>query len=904
MLHDDETYDFDALPAHVQARFLKKKRRSSSFAGATKDNNPAAADKAQTRRASILESRKNTLRARALHAEKVRSRCSRDSHEALAARLTALQKSLSQAQKSRNAILAKTAAACASEVAKAKHIAQEMKVKREEEAQALKNGMEDRLMEAEKRRLELQRSRRNSRRGRGSTSSIKADAENLETLRGEQKKRTEAEAVIAIQRAYRLNRNRLIVKRFMELGLTIESVRDTPFDEITATMGEERVQKATSRLLQLCGLLQVTKGVPTAQEDVIDTEKACRIFLSTYVILGHPSEVLSNDGQDEKALITKSKDLLCAFESWVSSTSPINSYCGSSYLRESLVLAWDLFSTAFSSWKERDSRHLLDLLVKTYTELDLIIYKMKDDLDAVSMDYKEGIREQQLTLLVRIRQLAGDRTRPMIKKAVIAARKARFPKKQDHIPRGSVTETPETSTAPLPVATEHDQSAHSRAPEPRAATEGPLLMGLSNREIVHELALDKGFRLKPRKKSQLEEMVEAQAKRAFYDIMRQGIEKGDIEAWIPQMAQAIREKLLRLFEPTHSLYKVIESAFDIPLIRQQCRVGSYDYSKLFSWVLSLLPKICSPARDLVVQQLIQYDGDQLSQLDKLLDVLDLLILDQANFTLMQSAPILIPQAIPYERRTFASELESGKTSLTKTRNWIAKAREEKIAESVNRDPERENIQANLPSAESVYNHGFLSLTISLDELNSEEVPETFHLDIERLNGYRDSVRKIVLSSAAVLTVKNLLRRDVRQPWKSLKENVVLLMDKDYKVDPTKLISFLQETTALPPTVQTHLKSALTRITSAAHTDPVVRLIFNRLRNFIAVRLDAQGSRQRVKLASAVSETLSSYGMEEQIEDVSELLESVERLAGYNRVTYQEWYDRILEELGRGVANAA
>ncbi|KAF8474993.1 T-complex protein 11-domain-containing protein, partial [Kalaharituber pfeilii] len=855
------------------------------------------------RRASILESRKNTLRARAAHAEKVRSRCYKDSHEALAARLIALQKSLSKAQKSRNAILAKTAAACANEVAKAKQIAQEIKQKREEEAKALKDVMEDRLMEAEKRRLELQRARRNSRRARGSSSSVKADGETSETLeniRTEKKQRSEEEAAIAIQRAYRLNRNRQIVKTFMDLGLTVESVRDTPFDEITALMGEERVQRATSRLLQLCGLLQATTGVATAREDVVDTEKACRIFLSAYVILGHPSEVLSNDGQDEKALITKSKDLLCAFEAWVSSASPFNSYMGSSYLRDSLISAWDSFSTAFSSWKERDSKHLLTLLIQTYTELDLIMQKLKDETDPASMDYKEGIREQQLTLLVRIRQLAGDQTRPLIKKAVIEARKARLPKKQDHRPRGAEegSTTTANATTEAPSVVVDNEPAASQPAQPSSFRPEPLLMGLTNREIVHEFALDKNFRLKPAKKAPLEEMVATQAKKAFFDYMREGLEKGDMEAWIPQMAQVIKEKLLRLFEPTQSLYKVIDNVFDIELIQQQCRVGSYDYNKLFSWVLNLLPQICSPARDAVVQQLIQFEGDYITRLDKLLDTLDLLILDQTNFKLMQSAPFLIQQAIPYERRMFSADLQFNRASLEKTRNWLAAARDKKNAEAMIRSSDGTNAQANLPPAEAIYNEGLLSLAVSLDELKAEDIPETFHLDVERLLSYRDTVRKIAISSAIVLTVKNLLRRDVRKPWKPLRERIVSLLDRNYQLNATDLITYLQECAALPPTVQTHIKSAVARITNLRQLDPVLRLIFKRLCTFLEVRLNAQGSRQRAKLASAVSETLVSFGMEEQIEDITGLLESLERLAGYNRITYQEWYDRILEELGR------
>lgn len=337
---------------------------------------------------------------------------------------------------------------------------------------------------------------------------------------------------------------------------------------------------------------------------------------------------------------------------------------------------------------------------------------------------------------------------------------------------------------------------------------------------------------------------------------------------------------------------------------QQCRVGNYDYDKLFNWVLSLLPRICSPARDLAVQQLIQFDGDFITRLDKLMDVLDLLILDQTNFVLMQSAPLLISQAIPYEQRIFAAELFSKKTKLEKTRLWLSDARDSKYAAVMSRNPESVNLEINLPTAQAIYNHGLLSLVISLDPLKVEDVPETFHLDIDRLLGYRDLVRKIAISSAIILTVKNLLRRDVRQPWRHLREKIISLMDQNYKVNPSELITYIQETIILPPAVQNHIKAATARICNLSQLDTVVRLIFNRLKTFMDVRLNAQGSRERAKFASAVSETLVSYGMEEQIGSVSALLESMERLAGYNRVTYEEWYNNILEELGSGVANAA
>ena len=166
---------------------------------------------------------------------------------------------------------------------------------------------------------------------------------------------------------------------------------------------------------------------------------------------------------------------------------------------------------------------------------------MKDDNNPVSVEYREGIREQQLTLLVKIRQLAGDKTQPMIKKAVLQTRKARLPKKENHKPR-AVEETP-TPAATSSSAIDNNSTSIPDFPgvHSQDQVEEPLLRGLTNRRIVHELALDKDFRLQPREKSAIEVSVETQAKRAFYDIMREGIENGDMATWIPQMAQSIRE---------------------------------------------------------------------------------------------------------------------------------------------------------------------------------------------------------------------------------------------------------------------------------------------------------------------------------------------------------------------------
>jgi len=198
------------------------------------------------------------------------------------------------AQESRDAILKKIAASCSTEVAKAKRTAVEMRKKREREANALRESFEERMVEAQRRRDQVLRERGRKRKERGSSAGSKGREGMAAEVKSAGKKEEEDVAVRRIQRAWRGARDRRIVADFVALGLTIESVRDADFMDVSTRFQNEDVIRATSKLLTRCGLLEGIEGVEGA------VEKCCRTFLSAYLILGHPGEVLSNDGEKEK----------------------------------------------------------------------------------------------------------------------------------------------------------------------------------------------------------------------------------------------------------------------------------------------------------------------------------------------------------------------------------------------------------------------------------------------------------------------------------------------------------------------------------------------------------------------------------------------------------------------------
>lgn len=191
------------------------------------------------------------------------------------------------AEKARHRYLAQVAAACSEEVKRAKRVAEEMKERREAEGRKLRIDMEERLAEAERRRFEYQRHVKRVR-----TTSVP---------RTEEKKVSkqlvdsvnEKEAALIIQHAWRAGKRKLTVGAFIALGLSVERVRNTEFEEIGELLSRDDVLIRTAEVLRLCGLQD-------HESEALDERTAVRTFLSAYLILGHPAHVLSQDGEQER----------------------------------------------------------------------------------------------------------------------------------------------------------------------------------------------------------------------------------------------------------------------------------------------------------------------------------------------------------------------------------------------------------------------------------------------------------------------------------------------------------------------------------------------------------------------------------------------------------------------------
>lgn len=391
--------------------------------------------------------------------------------------------------------------------------------------------------------------------------------------------------------------------------------------------------------------------------------------------------------------------------------------------------------------------------------------------------------------------------------------------------------------------------------------------------------------------------------------MRRGFETGQGALWTTAMAENIRSKLLRLLKPGNSMHTLISDTLDPHFISQQNKQGLFSYEKFFRFIANILPKLCAPFRDAEVKALadeLQEEGtlpEMIEKLFKLLHVIDLLSLDYSNFLLMNAAPTLIKEASGYEERMFAQDLEAGTITLSRTRRWWRSAAVNMHTEADRRDPWGTQSDINRPTPQKIYARGLVDLAIATPPLRDSELPETLELDRARISRIREEALRITTIGVILLTAKNLLKRDVRSQWKNEANRMWEALKDGYLKDPatpSKISSLLESSHAMPPTTRAQLAATITRNLTQAEagklSDPVMKVLFQRLKTHILNRVSAISSGERVKAASTAAESLASNGLPEFVSQVGDICDLLTRVSEVDRKAHGKWYEQIAEEL--------
>ncbi|RFU26100.1 hypothetical protein B7463_g10236, partial [Scytalidium lignicola] len=952
---DNNDHRIYTPPPHIAARFYQHiSNRRKSSAASSRRNSISSVHSHQShasgrlggpqsnyiaqhlRRASIIESRKARLADRAAHVEKVRLRA------ALAKAQTRSTSNSEEralaAQHAREKNLAEIVASCAEEVKRAKAVAESMKEKREAEGKRLRQEMEEKLAEAERRREEFLHRGAGTKRAR-STSSPRKSPSPPPPRRLPINEHT---AASKIQERWRINRRAKALKEFSNLGLTVDRVRETSFQDVVDLLAQERVLMATASILRICGLREGESGS-------VNEMTAVRTFLSAFLILGHPTQVLSSKGENSEQeqvgslpmphddlanpqlqdLVAKATELLITFEHVLSRLTVANNYTAPPAQLTTLSEAYAAFYNAFIAWKARDSSALIDVMVLQFVELDSIWQTVKDSTeDAVMESYRDGIRENQLKLMVRIKRLAGAaKGKQLITNAIREARKTRAAKKPaaDSRPRaaepdttnmGSVSTTTSTpGVDEISAATTAVSSSLGHLTPPPTPPRGVRKTNADalrvantvlpdNRTIVHELAINKEYRIEK------EDIINERGTifQLIFDSMRDEIRRGQSDPWVLAMAENIKGKLQSLLRAGNSMHTLIGEALDTNIVARELAAGTFSYEKFFSFMGSILPRLCAPARDEEVKDLIEnklQTGDVVDRLEALMGFIDTMQLDYANFCLQQTAPQLIKHAITYEMKLFAEWLEQHGNNMEVTTKVWTEAKDKVMAEAARRDPENIQLPRSLPTPDKIYAQMLVDVFLSTkaSDVNVDNIPETLRLDAPRIKRIRADILRIVTAGAIIVQCKNLLKRDVRSQWKTEASRIISVLETSKAVEQRAqgVQAALESSRSMPVATKNHIRELVNRIVSASTTaetesvevrEPVMRLLLVRLRGHVLTRLAASTTKEKVKATSTASESLATLGLPEFVGKVGSIVEELGKVGALDRAAHGAWYEQI------------
>ncbi|XP_022187265.2 T-complex protein 11-like protein 1 isoform X2 [Nilaparvata lugens] len=201
--------------------------------------------------------------------------------------------------------------------------------------------------------------------------------------------------------------------------------------------------------------------------------------------------------------------------------------------------------------------------------------------------------------------------------------------------------------------------------------------GLTKMRLAHEVAVDQQFRLQ--RAAPAADSIEAQVKQtlhnAFWDLLRESL-----AADPPNYDQAlvllddIKQNLCECLLAHHSrLKEEIEEVLDKEHIRQQVLSNTLDFKFYADFVVNMISKLCAPIRDDNVKELRQ-ETDVVNLFRKILELLDLMKLDIANFTLSVFKTDITMKSIQYEKSEFKKFLnlqkENGVDGLEYTKQWL------------------------------------------------------------------------------------------------------------------------------------------------------------------------------------------------------------------------------------------
>lgn len=425
---------------------------------------------------------------------------------------------------------------------------------------------------------------------------------------------------------------------------------------------------------------------------------------------------------------------------------------------------------------------------------------------------------------------------------------------------------------------------------------------LHHRYLSHQIALNENFKItKPSNENSLRGQVETAMKSTYWKILESQLNSSPpVYKQILALMQEIKDEIL-LQAPNSKLKQEVDEVFDLELIKQQTEYGAVDFQRYAQYVLSVLARLCAPVRDEQIKQL-SHSTDLIVVLKGIMDLIDLMKLDLANFTIKLSRPQIVQYSFEYEREKFkeflAVQEKMNIDGLENTKIWL-----KRNYESLELDPDEED-------ASSIKNKVMLAAFIELLQFDRQlqaYFPETVSLDREKIKELQIKIHVNLIVGSVILCLfatVNSLQRVPNQPKfkENIKSIVHILFTSDLGLDEKvrlenialQLVKEIQaslKANELPPIDEPKEKTLSSQIIDLSNKENRIRCIVNRrILEFIELALNS--SPQSTNSSQLQIPSGLSILQEELLAITGEFI----RFVSFNRSVFNEYYQTILDGL--------
>ncbi|CAF1167609.1 unnamed protein product [Didymodactylos carnosus] len=248
---------------------------------------------------------------------------------------------------------------------------------------------------------------------------------------------------------------------------------------------------------------------------------------------------------------------------------------------------------------------------------------------------------------------------------------------------GSVSPRQATSTSQAIPTTGNNTTSTFPASPPRFIEFSQMMeanRNAQNLQLAHEIVFNKDFKLElpEYEKGSMAEKVHDTMHSAFWDILRE-----DLQADPPRYEHVVnligeaKEDLKSLVLPYQTVLKQqIDEAVDLEIVKKKFEANTANPHEYIKYFIDMMSTLCAECRDEQIAKL-KMVNDPVECFRGIMELLNLMKLDMANFNIRQYRPLLQQQSVNYEKSTFEKFIEAqrnmGIDPLAASYNWLERA---------------------------------------------------------------------------------------------------------------------------------------------------------------------------------------------------------------------------------------